>query len=190
MPYGTALNVFLSANNPRRLLFAPHQFCQTSQTSQTSQTAAHHKARAPQRVYRTHACPQAARGQSANTPLRLLFAPHQFCQTSPTSQTSPTAAHPIIRAPQVVSKTGAARKPHGGSLQTTRADCFLRRTNTYPYLSVLIRTYPYKRRTITAVRHSGYTDPMPARKPHGLQIAEQRKVTELMTGIFLRFIFQ
>lgn len=57
-------------------------------------------------------------------------------------------------------------------------------------ISVCYRTYPYKRRTITAVRHSGYTDPMPARKPHGLQIAEQRKVTELMTGIFLRFIFQ
>ncbi|MBQ4329539.1 MAG: hypothetical protein IJC27_07405 [Lentisphaeria bacterium] len=34
----------------------------------------------------------------------------------------------------------------------------MRRTNTYPYLSVLIRTYPYKRRAITTARHSGYTD--------------------------------
>jgi len=31
--------------------------------------------------------------------------------------------------------------------------------------SVPYRTYPYKRRTITAVRHRRYTDPMPARKP-------------------------
>ena len=37
--------------------------------------------------------------------------------------------------------------------------------------SVPYRTYPYKRRTITAVRHRRYTDPMPARKPQWVSFA-------------------